>query len=55
MMLDARMITAKEEDFANTNKEICDRLMQGKEYITLHDFKELRQELKIALRHFEFY
>ena len=55
IMPDARMISAKEKDFEKTNKEISDHLFTSKSEITFADFKELRNELKIALRHYEFY
>jgi hypothetical protein len=54
-MLDARKITAKEEDFQTTNDEISSNLFASKEFITLRDFIEFREQLKTALRHYEFH
>ena len=42
---DARMISAKEEEFLETNKEICEELFKGKEFFTMKDFMEFRQKL----------
>ena len=54
-MPDARLISAKEEDFQKTNREICEHLFAGKEFFTFSDFLEFRQHLKNSLRHYEFY
>ena len=55
MMPDARLISAKEEEFEKTNKEICNRLFDNKTTINFKDFDEFRAKLRIALRHYEFY
>ena len=49
------MISAKEEEFLSTNEAICNTLFKGKEHITIEDFRNFRDRLKTALRHFEFY
>jgi len=54
-MPDARMISAKEEDFLKTNSEICDTLFKDKEWIDIHDFLKIQQDIKLALWHYEFY
>jgi hypothetical protein len=33
------MISAKEEEFLETNKEICNRLFEDKELISFKDFE----------------
>jgi hypothetical protein len=48
------MISAKEEEFLETNKEICNRLFEDKELISYKDFELFRNKLKLALRHYEF-
>lgn len=52
---DARLVSATEEEFLETNKEICEELFKGKKHYTMKDFLEFRQKLKTALRHYEFY
>jgi len=52
---DARMISATEENFLQTNKEICDHIFETKDHITIEDFRKFRRSLKLALRHYEFY
>jgi hypothetical protein len=49
------MISAKEEDFADTNKQICEHLFKANSEISLQDFEQLREKIKIALRHYEFH
>lgn len=39
---DARLISAKEEEFLQTNEEIVETLFDGKSYYTLSDFIEFR-------------
>jgi len=52
---DARQISSTEDEFLQTNKFICEQLMKDKAEFSYLDFKEVRQELQIALRHYEFY
>lgn len=52
---DARLISATEEEFLETNKEICEELFKTKDHYTMKDFLEFRQQLKTALRHYEFH
>jgi hypothetical protein len=52
---DARKICAKEEDFKVANEEITTNLFRGKTHITMRDFKEFREKLKTAMRHYEFH
>lgn len=54
-MLDARNISAKEEDFLAANDEIIRQLFTGREHSTLKDFIDFREKLKTALRHYEFH
>jgi hypothetical protein len=48
-------VSATEEEFSDTNKEICEELFREKEYFTMKDFLDFRQKLKTALRHYEFH
>ncbi|TNV81655.1 hypothetical protein FGO68_gene3874 [Halteria grandinella] len=54
-ILDARNISAKEEDFLAANDEIIRQLFTGREHSTLKDFIDFREKLKTALRHYEFH
>jgi len=49
------MISATEEEFLETNKEICNTLFANKQEITFKDFEDFRFELRTALRHYEFF
>lgn len=53
--LDARLVKASEEDFMNTNKSIAKHMLKGDTEISLVKFMEYREDLKTALRHFEFH
>eukprot|EP00347_Sterkiella_histriomuscorum_P016798 403351813 len=52
---DARLISAKEEDFLQTNREVTEHLFAEKSYYTLEDFMRFRDQLKTSLRHYEFH
>jgi len=41
-MPDARLISAKEEEFLETNQFICEHLFKEKESISFEDIKKLR-------------
>ncbi|CDW75918.1 calciumbinding atopy-related autoantigen [Stylonychia lemnae] len=55
MVPDARLISATEDDFSQTNNEICNQLFKNKTLFSYEDFINFRDELKIALRHYEFH
>jgi len=53
--LDTRLVKATEEDFKITNKSIAIHMLNGEPEINLKRFFEYREELKTALRHYEFH
>jgi hypothetical protein len=54
-MLDSRLIKAKEEDFLETNRSIANHMLEGKKEIHIKEFFGFREDLKTALRHYEFH
>lgn len=49
------MISAKEEEFFETNQQTCNRIFENKDKISIEDFEDFRDKVKTALRHYEFY
>lgn len=55
MRLDARHIKVIEEDFQVTCRRLAKALLHGKKHIELKDVVALREELQVALWHYEFF
>jgi hypothetical protein len=50
--IDARTISATEEEFAQTNKAMVDKIFAHKEKISYQDFLKLRKEINEDLIHY---
>lgn len=54
-MIDAREITANEEELLSCNVSLINVLFKDKEAITLKDFSNIKSSLNESLWHYEFY
>lgn len=52
---DRRKVSANEEDFLHANEAICKELFKGRDHCSLKDFIDFREQLRTALRHYEFH
>lgn len=48
------MLKRQEEDFINTNKQMCVRIFNGREEITCEEYLDFRNTLQELLWHYEF-
>lgn len=53
--IDARQISASEEQFSATNKGLVDNIFQTKKQISFEDFKQLRKMIHEDLIHYDFF
>lgn len=52
--IDARMISASEEEFLHTNQKICENVFQNADTINFDTFLNIKKQIQIAFLHYEF-
>jgi len=53
--IDARLVSATDEEWEATNQKLCDHIFKGRSHITFKEFSKLRHDIKDQLTHYEFH